>query len=221
MQAAQPGRWQFPDRRDNETFVFELGGLSFTATVRRFGEGQIGEVFLNNHKAGHQAHTNARKPNGHDHAAAEPKEIVTAIFRYRNEADDLAFVVGRTEFQNVDRRKKKLRQKRPDPPQAGQWIRNVDGVPILPYRLPELLEAVSLGPVSYTVEGEAKANLLRSWNVPATCCAGGARKSRPEHSESLRGERPPENSDDKQRTAIIRATPWVWHDPSSIRPQKL
>jgi hypothetical protein len=60
MQAAQPGRRRLPDRRDNETFVFELVGLRFTATVGRFDDGQIGELFLNNHKAGNQADTNAR-----------------------------------------------------------------------------------------------------------------------------------------------------------------
>src|SRR5215471_16180715 len=60
MQAAQPGRRQYPDRQDNETFVFELGGLRFTATVGRFDDGQIGELFLKNYKAGNQADTNAR-----------------------------------------------------------------------------------------------------------------------------------------------------------------
>ena len=37
------------------------------------------------------------------------------------------------------------------------------------------------------VEGEAKVDVLRSWNMPATCNAGGARKWKPEHSEFLRG----------------------------------
>jgi ribonucleoside-diphosphate reductase alpha chain len=34
--------------------------LRFTATVGRFDDGRIGELFLNNHKAGNQSDTNAR-----------------------------------------------------------------------------------------------------------------------------------------------------------------
>ncbi len=60
MQAPQPARRRLPVGRDNETFVFELGGLRFAATVGRFDDGQIGELFLSNHKAGNQADTNAR-----------------------------------------------------------------------------------------------------------------------------------------------------------------
>jgi hypothetical protein len=37
------------------------------------------------------------------------------------------------------------------------------------------------------VEGETKVDLLRSWNIPATCCAGGAKKWREEHAAFLRG----------------------------------
>jgi hypothetical protein len=50
MQAGQPGRRRLSNRRASESFVFELEGLRFTATVSRFDEGHIGEIFLNNHK---------------------------------------------------------------------------------------------------------------------------------------------------------------------------
>jgi DNA primase len=36
------------------------------------------------------------------------------------------------------------------------------------------------------VEGEAKVDLLHDWNVPATCCSGGAKKWKPEHAAYLR-----------------------------------
>ena len=45
-------RQRLPDRRTSETFSFELNGLRFTATVSRFADGRIGELFLDNHKAG-------------------------------------------------------------------------------------------------------------------------------------------------------------------------
>jgi hypothetical protein len=54
------GRERLPDRRANESFTFELNGLRFTATVSRFRDGRIGELFLNNHKFGNQSDTNAR-----------------------------------------------------------------------------------------------------------------------------------------------------------------
>ena len=53
-------RRRLPDRRANESFSFELDGLRFSATISRFDDGQVGELFLNNHKAGNQTDTNAR-----------------------------------------------------------------------------------------------------------------------------------------------------------------
>lgn len=53
-------RRRLPDRRANESFLFELDGLRFSATISRFDDGQVGELFLNNHKAGNQTDTNAR-----------------------------------------------------------------------------------------------------------------------------------------------------------------
>jgi hypothetical protein len=53
-------RERLPNRRGCESFTFELNGLGFTATVSRFTDGRIGELFLNNHKAGNQSDTNAR-----------------------------------------------------------------------------------------------------------------------------------------------------------------
>jgi ribonucleoside-diphosphate reductase alpha chain len=48
------------NRRLSESFNFELDGLHFTATVSRFEDGRLAEVFLNNHKAGNQSDTNAK-----------------------------------------------------------------------------------------------------------------------------------------------------------------
>jgi len=58
---------------------------------------------------------------------------------------------------------------------------------VVPYRLPQVLEAIATGQPVLIVEGEAKADLLWSWNVAATCCAGGAKKWKPEHSAFLHG----------------------------------
>ena len=53
-------RERLPNRRLSENFSFELNGLRFTATVSRFPDNRISELFLNNHKFGNQSDTNAR-----------------------------------------------------------------------------------------------------------------------------------------------------------------
>jgi hypothetical protein len=58
--AAEPSRERLPDRRVNETFSLRSEGLSYTATVSRFADGRVGEIFLSNHKSGSAADVNAR-----------------------------------------------------------------------------------------------------------------------------------------------------------------
>jgi CHC2 zinc finger len=136
------------------------------------------------------------KPNGKDRFGAEPKKVVVAEYPYHDESGALVLVVERIEYQNTDgtfvhtkegKRKKSFRQKRPDPDRPGAWLWNVNGAPVLPYRLPDVIEAIAAGHPILIVEGEAKVELLRTWNVAATCCAGGAKKWRAEHAEYVRG----------------------------------
>jgi hypothetical protein len=55
-----PARERLPNRRASETFSLQCAGLSYVATVSRFDDGRIGEIFLTNHKAGSHADTAAR-----------------------------------------------------------------------------------------------------------------------------------------------------------------
>src|SRR5262249_53384629 len=57
----------------------------------------------------------------------------------------------------------------------------------VPYRLPELQEALAGGRSVLLVEGEQKADALAAWNVPATCNAEGAGKWTQKHAGWLRG----------------------------------
>ena len=132
--------------------------------------------------------------NGKDRTP-EPRKVVTNKFIYQNESGATLFAVGRIEYQNQDgsfvmsaegKRKKAFSQWRPDPNNAGMWLAGVKDVRTAPYRLPELIEAIGNGYTALIVEGEAKVDALRKWNVPATCCAGGAGKWKQEHSEFLR-----------------------------------
>lgn len=43
-------RRRLPDRRGSLTFALQAGGLRFTATVSKFNDGSLGELFLQNHK---------------------------------------------------------------------------------------------------------------------------------------------------------------------------
>jgi hypothetical protein len=52
-------RRRLPNRCRSETFDLESQGLRFTATVSHFDNGDIAEIFLQNHKAGSMAGINA------------------------------------------------------------------------------------------------------------------------------------------------------------------
>jgi hypothetical protein len=53
-------RQHLENRRGSMTFDFEVGGLHYTATVSRFVDGKIGELFLSNHKNNSTADAAAR-----------------------------------------------------------------------------------------------------------------------------------------------------------------
>jgi ribonucleoside-diphosphate reductase alpha chain len=53
-------RQRLPDRRGSETFEITAQGLSYRATVSRFDDGRVAEVFLSDHKVGSHADTAAR-----------------------------------------------------------------------------------------------------------------------------------------------------------------
>jgi hypothetical protein len=106
-----------------------------------------------------------RKPNGRDHRRSRSREV--AYYDYVDEAGAMRFQVVRFE-------PKTFKQRRPNG--YGGWLWNVDGVTPLPYRLPELLEAIGNAHIVCVPEGEKDVDRLRSLGVPATCNAGGANK---------------------------------------------
>ena len=116
------------------------------------------------------------------------KKIVAAEYPYPTADGAIAFVVERVEHQKADgsfvlangKRKKTFRQKRPDPNNPGKWIWNVNGAPIIPYRLPGLLKAIADRQWIAVTEGERCADMLSELEIPATTNAGGAGKWKPE-----------------------------------------
>ena len=53
-------RVRLPNRRACENFEFECQGIRYTASVGRFPDGRVAELFINNGKAGSSSETNAR-----------------------------------------------------------------------------------------------------------------------------------------------------------------
>jgi ribonucleoside-diphosphate reductase alpha chain len=53
-------RERLPGRRTAETFDVEANGQRYIATVGRYADGRIGELFLASHRSNSQADTNAR-----------------------------------------------------------------------------------------------------------------------------------------------------------------
>ena len=45
-------RQRLPDRRPSEVFDFEAMSLRFTASISRYPDGRVSELFCDNHKAG-------------------------------------------------------------------------------------------------------------------------------------------------------------------------
>jgi DNA primase len=126
---------------------------------------------------------------------AQIKSVLSEAFDYEDETGALLFQAMRFEYQNQDgsfvltdagKRKKTFRQRQPDPAREGKWIYNLDNARRVLYRLPELLEDLALRHAVIIVEGERKVNLLRSWNVPATCNPMGAEKWMDDYSAVLK-----------------------------------
>jgi hypothetical protein len=53
-------RHRLPNRRNAELLDFECNGFRYTATVGRFSDGSLAEIFINNGKIGSDADTAAR-----------------------------------------------------------------------------------------------------------------------------------------------------------------
>lgn len=93
---------------------------------------------------------------------------------------------GKLIHQTVRFEPKSFRQRRPDPVHPGEWIWDLKGIEPLLYHLPQITKAIEQGETVYIVEGEKDAEALNAMGLAATCNPMGAKKWRPEYSETLR-----------------------------------
>jgi len=98
---------------------------------------------------------------------------------------DYVTASGEPSFQVVRFRPKDFRQRRSDGRGGLEW--NLDGVELVPYRLPEVIAAVGAGDTVYIAEGEKDVEALRAAGQVATCNAMGAEKWRDSYSAHLVG----------------------------------
>ena len=115
-----------------------------------------------------------QKPKGN--GKAERK--IVATYPYVDEHERLLFEVVRYE-------PKSFAQRQPDG--KGDWIYNLEGVPRVLYRLPDVIRAQEHGETIFIVEGEKDAESLRALGLCATTNPHGAGKWRDEYSKVLRG----------------------------------
>lgn len=143
----------------------------------------------NGHANGNGVDHHPNAPDADQEPAREPepprgKREVEATYDYVDEAGTLLFQTQRIVFRLPDgsyetdaktgKRRKTFTQRRPEG--RDQFVYNLNGVRIVPYRLPEVIEALSEGRDVFVCEGEKKADLLWSMTVPATCNPMGAGK---------------------------------------------
>ena len=111
---------------------------------------------------------------------------LAATYQYTDAADRMIFEVCRFEWiAEAGKREKTFRQRRPGD-RPGSWIWSTKGIRQVPYRLTEVIEAVSRETMVFIVEGEKDADNLAKLGIPATCNAMGAGKWPEELSEHFR-----------------------------------
>ena len=54
------GRERLPNRRACESFSFTHGAMNYVASIARYDDGRLAEIFLTNHKVGSDAEAAAR-----------------------------------------------------------------------------------------------------------------------------------------------------------------
>jgi ribonucleoside-diphosphate reductase alpha chain len=77
---ARAARERLPHRRLAETFVFECNGLRYLATISRYPDGRLAEIFISNAKAGSHSDSAAKDSAvvAYTHARSHGGRVVRA-----------------------------------------------------------------------------------------------------------------------------------------------
>jgi putative DNA primase/helicase len=168
------GEWQCPSHEDREPSLSLNQGER--GAVLHCHAGCATETILE--ALGLQMPDLFDRPSRKAEGGNQSQRRIAAVYDYQNEDGDVL-------FQTVRYEPKAFRQRRPDG--NGGYFWNLRGLPLIPYRLPELVAAVAAGDAIYVCEGERDAGSVRTAGSSATCNPLGAGKWRPEFAEYLRG----------------------------------
>jgi AAA domain len=119
------------------------------------------------------------QPDRDSGGAQSPQMRTVASWDYKDADGNLLFQVLRMEDGTISKDgkpAKTYRQRRPDASKPSGWDWSTKGMQMVPYRLPELLQAIKEKLVVYVVEGEKAADRLIAAGIPATTNARGAGK---------------------------------------------
>jgi Protein of unknown function (DUF3987) len=126
-------------------------------------------------------HVVADEPSDNETKAPPPwQRPIAAEFDYADEHGEVLY----QSVKFADGLEPRFIQRHPDA--QGGWKWGIDGIRRILYRLPELVAAVADKQTIYIPEGEKDVENLRSLGLVATTNPMGARKWRPEYSETLR-----------------------------------
>jgi len=144
------------DYRDAAEWL-DAKGIHYNSNTKGNGQAEEADRQRQNHNR------NETKHNGTGNSSPR----IVATYNYVDESGHKLFEVVRFE-------PKSFRQRRPDG--CGGHIPNLDGVRLVPYRLPELIEAVASNHVVFVVEGEKDADNLSAIGIAATTNPIGGRQ---------------------------------------------
>lgn len=125
--------------------------------------------------------TNGAQPQGPRVERAQGVETRKRLVKTYDYVD----LDGRMFFQACRYEPKDFNQRQPTA--SGGWAYNLDGITPVLYRLPQIVEAVSMGRRIYIVEGEKDADALWQYDYPATTSPMGAGKWRESYADVLAG----------------------------------
>ncbi len=110
-----------------------------------------------------------------------------ATFEYVSADGEVIYRTVRRQPANWSGPGKRPKEFRAERYEGGRWVAGMGDCERVPYRLPELRQAIEAGETVFLVEGEAKADRLATWGFAATAIAFGSKGWRADYAQHFTG----------------------------------
>lgn len=159
----------------------EIAGVPVPNGAANGSGGRPQSVYRDGSHDADRTHVAERPDDGRAGEKAEARREIEATYDYPNADGSLVMQVVRYVFRLPDgsyektkdgKRKKTFAQRKPDG--AGGWLNKIGDLKLVPYRLPELIEAIADDRTVFLVEGEKACNALAKEGLPVTTNPGGS-----------------------------------------------